>query len=134
MATQTDWMRRPPPNGMLLAFKIGGTGKLDRLPPLVPRPYVTTNERFTAAQLAEGEAQFFAFCTICHNGPINPDLMRSPIVTSAAAFRQVVHDGSLADNGMISFKPWLTAAQIEAIRGYILTEAARRKAPLSGPR
>jgi mono/diheme cytochrome c family protein len=113
---------------VLLAFKIGGTGTLARLPPLEPRPYVTSSEHFTPAQLAEGEAQFFAFCTICHNGPVNPDLMRSPIATSADAWRQVVHDGSLADNGMISFEPWLTAAQIEAIRGYVLAEAARRQA------
>jgi len=128
MATQSDWMRRPPPNGMLLAFKIGGTGKLAKLPPLTPRPYVTSSERFTPAQLAEGEAQYFAFCTICHNGPVNPDLIRSPMATSAQAWRQVVIDGSLADNGMISFKPWLTAEQTEAIRGFVLTEASRRNA------
>ena len=127
MATQTDWMRRPPPNGMMLAFKIGGSGQLAKLPPLEPRPYVTSRERFTPTQLAEGEAQYFAFCTICHGGPVNPDLMRSPMATSAAAWRQVVVDGSLADNGMISFEPWLTAAQAEAIRGYVLAEAARRK-------
>ncbi|MGX7895907.1 hypothetical protein [Tsuneonella sp. HG222] len=34
-------------------------------------------------------------------------------------------DGALADNGMIAFKPWLDAAQVEAIRGYVLSEAAR---------
>jgi len=128
MATQSDWMRRPPPNGVLLAFKIGGTGKLAKLPPLEPRPYATSAERFTPAQLAEGEAQYFGFCTICHNGPVNPDLTRSPLATSGAAWRQVVIDGSLADVGMIGFKPWLTAAQAEAIRGYVLAEAARRKA------
>jgi PQQ-dependent dehydrogenase (methanol/ethanol family) len=127
MATQSDWMRRPPPNGVLLAFKIGGTGKLTKLPPLEPRPYVTSGERFTPAQLAEGEAQYFGFCTICHNGPVNPDLMRSTMATSAAAWRQVVINGSLADSGMISFKPWLAVDQAEAIRGYVLAEAARRK-------
>ena len=36
-------------------------------------------------------------------------------------------DGILADRGMISFKPWIDAAQAEAIRGYVLAEAARRK-------
>ena len=128
MATQTDWMRRPPPNGMLLAFRIGGTGTLAKLPPVEPRPYVTSSERFTPAQLAEGEAQYFAFCTICHNGPVNPDLTHSPVAANAEAWRSVVFDGALAENGMIGFKPWLTAGQIEAIRGYVLTEAARRRA------
>ena len=128
MATQSDWMRRPPPNGVLLAFKIGGTGTLAKLPPHEPRPYVASSERFTPAQLAEGEAQYFAFCTICHNGPVNPDLLRSPVATNAQAWRSVVLDGALADNGMIGFEPWLTAAQVEAIRGYVLAEAARRDA------
>ena len=116
-----------PPNGVLLAFKIGGTGTLAKLPPIEPRPYVTSSERFRPMQLAEGQAQYLGFCTICHNGPVNPDLLRSPLATSAEAWRQVVIDGSLADHGMISFKPWLTAEQAEAIRGYVLTEAARRK-------
>jgi quinohemoprotein ethanol dehydrogenase len=134
MATQTDWMRRPPPNGVLLAFKIGGRGKLAKLPPVEQRPYVASDERFTPAQLAEGEAQYFAFCTICHGGPVNPDLFRSPLATSGDAWRQVVFDGSLADRGMISFKPWLTAEQVEAIRAYVLAEAKRREAaPSNAP-
>jgi mono/diheme cytochrome c family protein len=120
---------------MLLAFKIGGTGKLAKLPHIEPRPYVTSTDRFAPAQLAEGEAQYFAFCTICHSGPVNPDLMRSPIATSAQAWRQVVIDGSLADSGMISFKPWITAEQAEAIRGYVLHQARQSaiKTPARGP-
>ncbi len=128
MATQTDWARRPPPNGVLLAFKIGGTGKLAKLPLPEPRPYATSNERFTPDQVAEGAGQYFAFCTICHGGPVNPDLMRSQIATDAKAWRAVVMDGVLADNGMISFKPWMTAKQAEAIRAYVLGEAARLRA------
>ncbi|HEU4652223.1 MAG TPA: PQQ-dependent dehydrogenase, methanol/ethanol family, partial [Croceibacterium sp.] len=128
MATSTDWMRRPPPNGVLLAFKIGGKGTLARLPAVEPRPFVTSDERFTPAQLAEGEAQYFAFCTICHNGPVNPDLLRSPVAANAEAWRSVVFDGGLADRGMISFKPWLSAKQVEAVRAYVLTQAAQRNA------
>ena len=128
MATASEWMRRPPPNGVLLAFKIGGKGALAKLPPVEPRPYVTSAERFAPAQLAEGEAQYFAFCTICHNGPVNPDLLRSPVAASAEAWRSVVIDGALADRGMISFKPWLSAAEAEAVRAYVLAQAAQRKA------
>ena len=128
MATASEWMRRPPPNGVLLAFKIGGKGKLAKLPPVEPRPFVSSDEKFAPAQLAEGQAQYFAFCTICHNGPVNPDLLRSPVATDAAAWRSVVFEGALSDNGMISFKPWLTAEQVEAIRAYVITEAGKRKA------
>jgi glucose dehydrogenase len=126
MATASEWMRRPPPNGVLLAFKIGGKGTLAKLPPVEPRPFVTSDERFTPAQLAEGETQYFAFCTICHNGPVNPDLLRSPVAADAEAWRSVVLEGALADRGMISFKPWLKAEQIEAVRAYVVTEAGRR--------
>jgi quinohemoprotein ethanol dehydrogenase len=127
MATASEWMRRPPPNGALLAFRIGGTGKLAPLPPVEPRPFVTSDERFTPAQLAEGQAQYFGFCTICHNGPVNPDLLRSPVAANAEAWRSVVIEGALADRGMIGFRPWLSAGQAEAIRAYVLAEAARRK-------
>src|SRR6186713_235536 len=98
MATASEWMRRPPPNGVLLAFRIGGKGKLARLPPVEPRPFVTSDERFTAA----------------------------PVAANAEAWRSVVFDGALADRGMISFKPWLTAGQVEAVRAYVLTQAAQR--------
>jgi mono/diheme cytochrome c family protein len=132
VATQTDWMRRPPPNGVLLAFKIGGTAKLAKLPPLQPRPYATSSETFSAAQVSEGEAQYLAFCSICHTGPVNPDLFRSAVPADANTWRSVVIDGILADRGMISFKPWITPEQAESIRGYVLTEAGRRAKAANG--
>ncbi|MFC3097445.1 PQQ-dependent dehydrogenase, methanol/ethanol family [Alteraurantiacibacter palmitatis] len=128
MASQTDWMRRPPPNGMLLVFRLNGTAKLDPLPPQAPRPYVTSAESFTPQQIAAGQAGYFGFCTICHNGPVNPDLMKSPVAADKAAWSAVVKDGILAQRGMISFSPWLDDSQIEAVRAYVLTEAARRAA------
>jgi len=132
MATETTWMRRPPPNGMLLAFKIGGDAPFERLPDQEPPPYVTTDETFSAEQLAEGQAQYFAFCTICHNGPVNPNLMRSRIAADANAWNSVVMDGLLSQNGMVSFAPWIDADQSEAIRAYVLTEAARRRQEEAG--
>ncbi|MFC4254806.1 PQQ-dependent dehydrogenase, methanol/ethanol family [Altererythrobacter xixiisoli] len=128
MATESPWMRRPAPNGMLLAFKVGGTAKLEQLPPFTPEPYVESTETFTPAQLAEGEKWYFTFCTICHRGPVNPNLMRSAIATNRDAWRSVVIDGALADNGMISFSKWITPEQAEAIRGHVLTEAKRMRA------
>ncbi len=126
MASETGWMRRPPPNGMLLVFKLGGTGWLDPVPAVQPRPYTATEERFTQAQIAEGQTQFFAFCTICHNGPTNPDLLSSPVAGDADAWQAVVTEGILSRRGMISFAPWIDADQVEAVRAYVLTEAERR--------
>jgi PQQ-dependent dehydrogenase (methanol/ethanol family) len=126
MATQTDWMRRPPPNGRVLVFKLGGSAKLPALPAAAPRPFVRSAEKFTPAQLSEGEAQYLAFCSICHGGPVNPDLFRSPVTASKQAWRSVVIDGALKDRGMISFAPWMSADQAEAVRGYVITEAGKR--------
>jgi mono/diheme cytochrome c family protein len=133
MATQTSWMRRPPANGVLLAFKIGGKGTLAKLPPLETQPVVSSAERFTPAQLAEGEARYFEFCSICHTGPVNPDLTRSPVATNDEAWRAVVFDGAFADRGMIGFKPWMTAEQTEAIRGYVLAQAKAANAGAGTP-
>ena len=132
MASQNDWMRRPPPNGMLLVFRLNGTGKLEPLPPQPPRPYVTTSESFTPQQVAAGQAAYLGFCTICHNGPVNPDLMKSPVAADKAAWGAVVKDGILAQRGMISFAPWLDEGEIEAVRAYVLAEAARRSAAAEG--
>jgi quinohemoprotein ethanol dehydrogenase len=125
VASQSDQMRRPAANGTLLVFRIGGTGQMPVLPPYVPAPFVTTDETFSAAQIAEGQAQFMAFCTICHSGPVNPNLMRSPVATNADAWKGVVAGGALTQRGMVSFSPWLTDAEIESIRAYVVTEAER---------
>lgn len=126
MATGSGWMRRPPPNGMLLAFKIGGKGKIDKLPPVALPALATSKDRFTDAQVAEGMGQYMAFCAICHNGPVNPNLMRSQYAGTADAWKAVVMDGVLSDNGMISFAKWLTPIQAEAIRAYVVTDARRQ--------
>ncbi len=133
MASQTDWMRRPPPNGMLFVFKLDGDAEYTPLPPHVPPPYVATGETFDEATIALGQANYLGFCTICHNGPVNPNLMRSAYATDAAAWQSVVMDGTLSDNGMISFAPWITAEEAEAIRAYVLSEAARRAAEEDQP-
>jgi len=127
MATTSDWMRRPPPMGALLVFKLGGTGTLERLPDVTPPPYVHTSETFAPEQVAIGQGQFLQFCGICHNGPVNPNLMRSQVATSREAWKAVVHTGILSQRGMIGFSPWIDEAQTEAIRAYVLTEAKRRQ-------
>ncbi len=38
MARPAPWMQTPPPPGMLLVFKVGGTAKLPAQPKTAPRP------------------------------------------------------------------------------------------------
>ena len=128
MATQSDWMRRPPPNGMLFVFRLDGDAPYTPLPEQVLPDYVATDETFDAATIALGQQTYLGFCTICHNGPVNPNLLRSLYATSPDAWNAVVMEGSLSDNGMVSFAPWISPEQSEAIRAYVLTEAARRAA------
>ncbi len=125
VATNSPFMRRPAPDGVLLAFKLGGSAKLPPLPAFTPPPFPRSDEQFAPDQVAEGANQYLAFCNICHGGPVNPNLFRSQVATDAGAWKSVVYDGALADNGMISFKPWLSEKQVEAIRAYVLAEAAR---------
>jgi mono/diheme cytochrome c family protein len=128
MARAADWMPTPPPPGMLLVFKLGGTAKLPETPASEPLPYPASNESFTAAQLAEGEKFYFTYCSICHGGPTNPDLFRSQIATSRDAWRSVLIEGSLSDNGMASFADYLTPEQAEAVRAYVVTQAMKKAA------
>lgn len=127
MAVNSPWMRRPPANGVMMAFRLDGKGALPMIPPVEERPYVKTAEKFPQAQTAEGRGWYFAYCSVCHEGPTNPELFRSAMATSKDAWKSVVIDGALADNGMASFADQLNPAQAESIRAYIVSEAMRRE-------
>ena len=50
------------------------------------------------------------------------------MLTDAAAWKAVVHDGALKANGMIAFSRWYTPAQVEAVRGYVGQQAKKLQA------
>ena len=69
MASATPFEKRRMPMGMILAFKLGGRGTM---PPYTPEPLPPANpssESFTSEQVARGEKQYSAFCSICHTDP-----------------------------------------------------------------
>ncbi len=74
MATQTDWMRRPPPNGAVLVFKLGGTAQLKKLPPLEPAPYVTQRRALHARAAGRRRG---AVLHLLHDLPQRPDQPRT---------------------------------------------------------
>src|SRR5690606_36764726 len=76
MATASEWMRRPPPNGGVRACATRGTARLTARPPIEPRPATPLDETCARAQVAQGQPQRFAFCTISHNRTSGQDLMR----------------------------------------------------------
>jgi quinohemoprotein ethanol dehydrogenase len=107
----------------LLVYKLGGTVALPPVPPAAPL-VVTAQQNFgDAAQLTRGETLYQQNCTLCHEGGRGmggfPDLRYSVMLQSDAAFKAVVLDGALTENGMLSFAKTLKADDVEAIRSWV---------------
>jgi len=127
---------RPRLPGRLLVFKIGGT---DVAPPYPPAP-VRTVDLTNVSAPGDPDAGLLLFhqnCLVCHSsnalGHYLPNLQTSPMITSAEAFKSVVLDGALKSEGMVSFSHYLTPAQAESIRAYIVKLAKETQAaPKSG--
>ena len=124
----------PPRNiSRLLVFRLGASGTLPPAPPLnklVLDPPAFTG---TTAQASHGADVFGRYCSVCHGdaavaGALNPDLRRSGALNSADAFRQIVIDGALHENGMVSFQAALNAGDAEAVRQYVIMRANEDKA------
>jgi quinohemoprotein ethanol dehydrogenase len=123
MASASDFEKRKMPNGLIVAFKLGGKAPL---PPYTPVPLdkpSPSSESFTSAQIATGNKFYFAYCTICHGGPVNPDLRRSRFLKERHAWQLVVIDGVLSQTGMASFASYLKPEEAEGIRAYLNQQA-----------
>jgi mono/diheme cytochrome c family protein len=123
MATESKWEKRKMPNGLIVAFKIGGKGQL---PPYTPVPLAKpepSSETFTPAQIATGNKYFYTYCSICHGGPVNPDLRRSALLKDKDAWQQVVIKGALSQNGMASFAAYLKPEEAEGLRAFVNQQA-----------
>ncbi|MDO9472760.1 MAG: PQQ-dependent dehydrogenase, methanol/ethanol family [Caulobacter sp.] len=120
----------------LLVFKLGGKKTLP------PRP-VSTREfpdlppvTATPQQIAAGNLTFANYCSVCHGASAVsdfsiPDLRFSPVTTDAAVWKGVVIDGDRIENGMVSFKQYVTAGQAEEVRQYVLSLATTQKARMA---
>ncbi|HXR02681.1 MAG TPA: c-type cytochrome, partial [Pseudomonas sp.] len=74
-----------------------------------------------------GEMTFLSHCAVCHgydaiSAGFAPDLRKSPLVQSQAAFGSVIHDGLLVPNGMPKFAEF-GPPQLEDLRQYIRSRA-----------
>ncbi len=117
-----------PTLGKVVTFKLGGTGTIpDPDAPIIPREPAT--EAFgDAAMLDAGRVHFARNCMVCHGSlaigsGILPDLRWSAITGNAEAWNAIVLEGTLADNGMVSFADYLTAEESEAVRAYVTARA-----------
>jgi quinohemoprotein ethanol dehydrogenase len=117
--------RRP---GRLLVFKLGATGTVPAYAP--PRTYAALD--FTKAEASTGDADkgdvnYRRYCGVCHGGgAFLPNLTRSPLILRKQGFKAVVYDGLLAKNGMPPFKRFMSDAEVEDLRAYILWSAQQQ--------
>lgn len=120
----------------LLAYKLGGTAQLPAASPAPEqRPFQQAKLNADDRTLARGEALFHAHCGTCHgagaeSSGIVPDLRRSPMLPTEAAWRAVVEQGALKSRGMVGFGDVLDSQEIDAIRAYVgsrADEALRRR-------
>jgi alcohol dehydrogenase (cytochrome c)/quinohemoprotein ethanol dehydrogenase len=129
----------------LLVYKLGGNAQLPEKVAFTP-PTLNPPANFgDAAQHEEGEKQYTAHCAGCHgnNAPggrqvssLFPDLRYAGALWSADAFKAIVIDGALQENGMVSFAKVITPQDAEAIRSYMVTvsnDAKNAPPPPPGP-
>jgi quinohemoprotein ethanol dehydrogenase len=115
----------------LLVFKLGGQAAL---PPLEPTKLVIDPppEPTDTASIARGEGLFDQHCLVCHgenaiSGGVIPDL-RASVFLGSGFFYNIVLDGTLQNEGMVSFKSVLNRDDATAIRNYVIHRANEDKA------
>jgi quinohemoprotein ethanol dehydrogenase len=115
----------------MLAFKIGGKDSLPPLPETEPLQLNPPAEAADPTKVASGEKLFQRYCAACHgdvavSGGVLPDLRYSAALSSDQWFN-IVLDGLLQPNGMVSFKKELSHSDAEAIRSYVIFRANESK-------
>jgi PQQ-dependent dehydrogenase (methanol/ethanol family) len=122
-----------PNHARLLVYKLGGKATLPPAQPYTPPPLNPPAEFGDQALLTKGEAQYTEHCASCHGNntarvtSIFPDLRYAGPLWSSEAFKSIVIDGVLQDNGMVSFRKVLTPEDAEAIRAYVVHVANQAK-------
>ena len=114
-----------PERGRVLVFKLGAKQPLplatETARPVVLPPAGALNQ----GAVARGATLYARYCAQCHGGGgisagVLPDLRSSPYLQKAELFRLPPLEGALAQRGMPSFKTYLKADDIEAVRSYLI--------------
>jgi PQQ-dependent dehydrogenase (methanol/ethanol family) len=117
----------PQPPGRVLVFKLSGAAKLAN-DQQAPAPANPAAQQWDFATLARGDTLYALNCARCHalgnySAGVVPDLRRSGALTDATVWKQIILDGVLQDQGMVSFRDQLSPTDVEAIRGYVSSNA-----------
>ncbi len=129
-----------PTYSRVLVYKLGGKAELPPPAPYTPPVLNPPPEFGDRGQLEVGEHQYISHCASCHGSAdtfrissLFPDLRYAGALWGAAAFKAIVIDGALQNNGMVSFANVLTAQDAEAIRAYVVHLANEEKNHPSPP-
>ncbi len=112
----------------LYTFALNGENALpESNPPFFPKPLKQPEFEIDESLIAQGSWLFKESCMMCHgsgavSGGYAPDLRASPIPLSEAAFKDVVVNGALLNNGMPKFND-LNDQQLESLRHFIRHKA-----------
>ncbi|WP_084420618.1 PQQ-dependent dehydrogenase, methanol/ethanol family [Henriciella litoralis] len=119
----------PPAVGKVITFKLGGEGEIPPLDTsLLVKPTPKADPFGDEDMLQAGLIHYSRNCSVCHgmlgiSSGVLPDLRWSSYSDSESAWKGVVIDGNLAENGMVSFADVLTPEDVEAVRAYVVTQA-----------
>jgi len=114
--------------GKVVTFKLGGNGTITA-PDLPTKARVPQAAAFGDPEMVNaGLVHYARNCAFCHgafaiSAGVLPDLRWSAIAGSTDAWSSVVLDGALKSAGMGSFQEFLSPADAEAIRAYVLDQA-----------
>ena len=111
----------------MLAFKLGGKATLPAAPEVKPVVLAPPRSAASAATVKHGEALYQAYCGRCHgdvgvSGGVLPDLRYSGALGNDQWF-QIVLDGILQREGMVSFSKELSKKDAAAVREYVIFRA-----------
>ena len=117
-----------PQVGRVVTFKLGGTGSIpDAMASAVER--TPKGDAFgNQAQIMSGLGHYSENCLVCH-GPLAvssgvlPDLRWSYATADKNEWTDIVENGALSDNGMVSFKDQLSPDAMESIRAYVMSQS-----------
>ena len=136
MGYQAGISGRPLNVSRVLVFSLNGKATLPPPPPEAPAeiPLTQTTPPPPAAVL-RGRTLYDTYCSRCHGGAavgggVIPDLRHSAAI-EGEAFGQILLEGLLEPLGMVSFRPVLSEADVEAIRAYLV---ARKQETLAEQR
>ena len=120
--------------GTLVVFKLNGNSTLQVSDIVQSEIPDQPADDYSRELVNEGDTLYHAQCASCHGGIgipsevaiVAPDLRLMTLATHSD-FEDIVINGARSERGMPDFEDALTNEQIEAIRGFIVTQARELK-------